>query len=112
MTIEKVDVKFFDVPTETEERDGILTFIEGGVMKKHKKHKVKNFEDKYEKKTGRDAFQKNDETRFLDKEKLEDDLIDIPDEDGDHGRIVDSEHPENEEWHTREEQNRNHEKRV
>ena len=32
MTIEKVDVKFFDVPTETEERDGTLTWSSTGLV--------------------------------------------------------------------------------
>ncbi|MFP5384842.1 MAG: hypothetical protein ACLGHN_02100 [Bacteriovoracia bacterium] len=79
-------------------------------MKKHKKHGVEKFEDKYKKEAGREAFKENDETYFLDKEALEDDLTDLPEKNGDHGRIVDSEHPENQEWHAREKQNEGEEK--
>ena len=72
-------------------------------MEKHKKHDLE--EDKYKREEGREAFRKEDETNFLDKEALDADLTDIPDENGDHGRIVSFEHPENEEWHAREKQN-------
>ena len=72
-------------------------------MEDHKKHAVE--EDKFKKKSGRKAFQENEETHFLDKEALDDDLIDIPDKSGD-SRIVNSEHPENQEWNVRKEQNK------
>lgn len=61
-----------------------------------------------DKKNGRKAFENDEETKYLNKDKLEKDLIDLPDpEEGDHGQIVDSEHsPENQEWNAREKQNR------
>lgn len=62
-----------------------------------------------ENKPGRKAFKNDDESKYLNQEKLEKDLIDLPDdEEGDHGQIVDSEHPENQEWNAREKQNRDH----
>jgi predicted nucleic acid-binding Zn-ribbon protein len=69
---------------------------------------ITNHSDKYKKRAGREAFQNEDETQFLDHDALEKDLTDLPDaREGDHGQIVDSEHhPENQEWNSREEQNR------
>lgn len=57
-------------------------------------------------KNGREAFKDGNESEYLDKQKLKDDLIDLPDpEQGSHGQIVGPKHPENEEWHLRENQN-------
>lgn len=79
---------------------------QGGLMEESKKG-IKDFNDKYKKEAGREAFQEEDETKFLDKEALDNDLTDIPDVGrGDHGQIVTSGHPENQEWNVREEQNR------
>lgn len=63
--------------------------------------------DKYREKRGREAAEKDNDSKFLDKTALDEDLIEVDAtrEDDSEG-IVNSEHPENEEWHVREEQNR------
>lgn len=74
-----------------------------------KRPEIDDFNDKYKKENGREASEQGKDTQFLDKEALEDDLIDVPDpEKGNHGQILNPDHPENQEWNVREEQNRYH----
>lgn len=78
-------------------------------MKNAKKHAVREETDKYREKAGRAAFHKENESEFLDDASLEDDLIDTDKNTGD-ADIVNSRHPENQEWHAREKTNENQEK--
>lgn len=73
-------------------------------MVPYKKHPVYEETDKYRKKNGRKAFEEERDTEFLDKEALETDLV-SPEEVAGDSAIVDSDHPENQEWHAREAQN-------
>lgn len=77
-------------------------------MEENKQEGIKDHNDKYKKNAGREAFQNNEESKFLNEEALDKDLTDVPDsKEGDHGQIIDSEdQPENQEWNSREEQNR------
>lgn len=66
---------------------------------------MKNENDKYKKAAAREAAQEESETEFLDGTALKDDLTEANPKIDNHGVIVDSEHPENQEWHAREKQN-------
>jgi hypothetical protein len=63
---------------------------------------MKNEEDKFKKKKARKATRKEDDTGYLNKESLEEELI-SPEEidtfEDDH--VVSSAHPENQEWNPR-----------
>lgn len=68
---------------------------------------MRNHEDKYKKKEGRKAARKGKDSEFLNKDALDADLVSSDDlNTEDHGRIVDSENQENQEWNAREEQNK------
>lgn len=67
--------------------------------------KVYEETDKYREQRGRQAAKDGRDSEFLDKEALDEDLIAIPEENEDSADIVNSEHPENQEWHAREAQN-------
>jgi hypothetical protein len=76
-------------------------------MKKVVKQPITTQSDKYKKGEGREAFQKDQETEFLDGTGLKEDLVTSKEGKADnHGVVIDSEHPENQEWHAREAQNR------
>lgn len=67
---------------------------------------MKSEEDKFKKKRARKAMRKEDDTRCLNKESLEVDLISPEEIDTtEDGPIVSSAHPENQEWNAREDPN-------
>lgn len=61
--------------------------------------------DKYRKQPGRKAAETGNDSDYLNQEGLEDDLVETKNDDDDSG-IVDPNHPENEEWNVRENENR------
>lgn len=64
---------------------------------------MRNEEDKYRKKDGRRAAHKEEDSKYLNQEALEDDLVSEKEAGtDDDGKIVDSKHPENQEWNVRE----------
>lgn len=68
------------------------------------KHEVYEETDKYRKEKGRQEAEAEKDSQYLDGEGLKDDLVRISDDKEDEF-IVDSKHPENQEWHAREKQN-------
>jgi len=77
-------------------------------MEETQKHPDPNVNDKYKGERGRKAANKGEDSKFLNDDSLDDDLIDLdkrPTRKGDAG-IVSSEHPENQEWNAREDQNK------
>lgn len=62
-------------------------------------------DDKFRRQEGRKASEQNKDTQYLDGEALEDDLIDV-DTDSNSDNRTGPEHPENQEWNIREENNR------
>lgn len=71
---------------------------------KHQVHPVYEETDKYREKEGRIAAEEEKDTEFLDHDALDEDLVSKEEVAGD-SAIVDSDHPENQEWHAREAQN-------
>lgn len=69
---------------------------------------MRNEEDKFKKKEGRKAAKEGEDSKFLNEEALDDDLVgpDEFDTSDDDDRIRDPAHPENQEWTAREDQNR------
>jgi hypothetical protein len=67
------------------------------------KYPITTEEDKFRKEEGRMASEMDKDSEFLDAQALDDDIVDIDDEPSeDDASIVNSKHPENQEWHARE----------
>lgn len=67
---------------------------------------MRNEEDKYRKESGRQAARKENDSQYLNGERLEDDLIKAQDEDLEETQYDDEDLEENDEWSARENENR------
>ena len=77
------------------------------------KHAIFNEEDKYRKEEGRMASEIDKDSEYLNAEALDDDLVEVDDEPSeDDASIVNSKHPENQEWHARETANERAQRRA
>lgn len=68
--------------------------------------KVYEETDKFREQRGREAAKEGRDSEFLNKEALDDDLIETKKDKEEDADIVNSENPENQEWNAREAQNK------
>ena len=73
------------------------------MKKTEKKYPITTEEDKFRKEEGRMASEVDRDSEYLNAEALDDDLVEIDEEPSEaDASIVNSKHPENQEWHARE----------